>query len=209
MFFSLMFSIFLLTYLTAQSKYPADEILSSPDVPIIHKIGLLPIAAWQRISYNSNIFNCQFYPSCSNYGAQAVKQFGIIRGGIIASERITRCNPRAYHYHLELQKPFHEKDGRMIDPVIQKEIQQQKVSPFRAALISTIVPGAGRMYSGRISDGIFGLYSFSIYGYAAYDSNKNGRKFAGPLFGLIASYVYLSEIYGAWRTAKYYQKITK
>ena len=203
----LLIYIFLLTYLTAQSKYPADKLLSSPDVPIIHKIGLLPIAGWQRISYNSNIFNCQFYPSCSNYGAQAVKQFGIIRGGIMASERITRCNPRAYHYHLELQKPFHEKDGRMIDPVIQKEIRQQKVSPFRAAFISAIVPGAGRMYSGRISDGIFGLYSFSLYGSAAYNSNKSGRKIAGPILGIIASYVYLSEIYGAWRTAKYYQKV--
>ena len=105
--------------ISAQSKYPVDSLLVSPNVSIIHKIGLLPIAGWQRISYNTNLFNCQFYPSCSNYGADAVRQFGIIRGGIMVSERITRCNPFAFHYQLELQRPFHDKDGRLIDPVVQ------------------------------------------------------------------------------------------
>ena len=131
-------TILLFTCISAQSKYPADSLLASSNVSIIHKIGLLPIAGWQRISYNTSLFNCQFYPSCSNYGAAAVRQFGIIRGGIIASERITRCNPFAFHYHLELQRPFHDKDGRLIDPVVQKHrFLRQKKPP------SLIRPGVG------------------------------------------------------------------
>ena len=50
--------ILIVSLLSGQSKYPADSLLASSHVPIIHKIGLLPIAGWQRISYNTNFFNC-------------------------------------------------------------------------------------------------------------------------------------------------------
>ncbi len=36
---------------------------------------------------------CRFFPSCSEYGIQAVKKYGIIKGGIKAIWRILRCNP--------------------------------------------------------------------------------------------------------------------
>lgn len=35
---------------------------------------------------------CNFAPSCSEYGLQAVKKFGIIKGGISTLDRMTRCN---------------------------------------------------------------------------------------------------------------------
>ena len=69
----------LLSIIYSQDKYPADSILKSPNVSIFSKVGILPIAGWQRISYNTNLFNCQFYPSCSNYGTDAVKKYGIIK----------------------------------------------------------------------------------------------------------------------------------
>lgn len=36
---------------------------------------------------------CRFYPSCSVYGYQAIEQYGVIKGGIMALKRILRCNP--------------------------------------------------------------------------------------------------------------------
>jgi putative membrane protein insertion efficiency factor len=36
---------------------------------------------------------CKFYPTCSDYGYQAVNQFGVFRGGWMAFKRILRCNP--------------------------------------------------------------------------------------------------------------------
>jgi len=36
---------------------------------------------------------CRFYPSCSNYGYQAIYKYGAIRGGWMATWRILRCNP--------------------------------------------------------------------------------------------------------------------
>jgi putative membrane protein insertion efficiency factor len=36
---------------------------------------------------------CRFYPTCSEYGYQAVEKYGFIRGGLMALWRILRCNP--------------------------------------------------------------------------------------------------------------------
>ena len=42
---------------------------------------------------------CRFYPTCSEYGYQAVEKYGIIKGGIMALWRILRCNPFAKGGH--------------------------------------------------------------------------------------------------------------
>ena len=36
---------------------------------------------------------CRFTPSCSQYGIDALTKYGIIRGGLMTSCRILRCNP--------------------------------------------------------------------------------------------------------------------
>jgi uncharacterized protein len=36
---------------------------------------------------------CRFYPSCSNYAEQALKEHGILKGGYLSLRRILRCNP--------------------------------------------------------------------------------------------------------------------
>ncbi|MFH1982779.1 MAG: membrane protein insertion efficiency factor YidD [Pseudomonadota bacterium] len=36
---------------------------------------------------------CRFYPSCSEYGHQAVKKFGAVKGSALAVKRICRCHP--------------------------------------------------------------------------------------------------------------------
>ncbi|MHB8903835.1 MAG: membrane protein insertion efficiency factor YidD [Patescibacteria group bacterium] len=36
---------------------------------------------------------CRFYPSCSEYGVEAIQKYGIIKGGFKAVWRIMRCNP--------------------------------------------------------------------------------------------------------------------
>jgi uncharacterized protein len=36
---------------------------------------------------------CRFYPTCSQYGLEAVKRFGPFKGGWLAVRRITKCHP--------------------------------------------------------------------------------------------------------------------
>ena len=37
--------------------------------------------------------SCRFYPSCSQYAIDAIKKYGILKGGMMATYRILRCNP--------------------------------------------------------------------------------------------------------------------
>ena len=36
---------------------------------------------------------CRFSPTCSHYGYQAIYKYGVLKGGIMATWRILRCNP--------------------------------------------------------------------------------------------------------------------
>ncbi len=35
---------------------------------------------------------CSFTPSCSEFGILAVKRFGVVKGGVLTMDRLTRCN---------------------------------------------------------------------------------------------------------------------
>ena len=199
--------IFLITGLGyAQQNYPADTVLVSPQANILEKLAILPIVAWQRVSYNSELLACQFYPSCSNYGALAVRNYGPIIGTAIAADRIVRCNPFALNYHYEMPGEFHYPDYRLVDSL---EFSQTRYlsnkSPIFAASLSTILPGTGRVYAGRFLDGLMGLWMVLLPGTAAYGSLQQGQSMKGNFFTGITLIFWLGEIYGAYRTAKYYQ----
>jgi len=36
---------------------------------------------------------CKFYPSCSNYAAEAIARHGARRGAVLAVKRLLRCHP--------------------------------------------------------------------------------------------------------------------
>lgn len=36
---------------------------------------------------------CPYFPTCSQYGLEAVEQYGVLKGGFLCMWRILRCNP--------------------------------------------------------------------------------------------------------------------
>jgi len=36
---------------------------------------------------------CRFHPTCSEYGAEAFRRFGVVKGFYLAAKRLSRCHP--------------------------------------------------------------------------------------------------------------------
>lgn len=53
----------------------------------------LPVRLYQRLISPMTGSRCKYYPSCSEYAAQAISRFGILRGLVLACWRLLRCNP--------------------------------------------------------------------------------------------------------------------
>jgi hypothetical protein len=42
---------------------------------------------------------CRYTPTCSHYGLQAIRKYGIFKGGWLTFRRISRCHPWGGHGH--------------------------------------------------------------------------------------------------------------
>jgi uncharacterized protein len=56
-------------------------------------LALLPIRFYRRFLSPLLGARCRYYPSCSAYAEEAVREHGAFRGMILAAWRILRCNP--------------------------------------------------------------------------------------------------------------------
>ncbi len=59
----------------------------------IKYIFMFPVIVYKKLISPLFPARCKYYPTCSSYAVEAIKRFGIIRGGILSAYRILRCNP--------------------------------------------------------------------------------------------------------------------
>jgi hypothetical protein len=58
------------------------------------KTALLKLINIYQKAVSPNLPNtCRFYPSCSEYGKQAIEEYGVIKGTYLAVKRVSRCHP--------------------------------------------------------------------------------------------------------------------
>jgi putative membrane protein insertion efficiency factor len=62
-------------------------------VTVLRRIATAPIVAYQRFVSPGLPRRCKYEPTCSRYATQAIRDFGILRGLVLAVWRILRCNP--------------------------------------------------------------------------------------------------------------------
>jgi uncharacterized protein len=67
------------------------QILSFPLIALI-KVYQLIISPWMGPS-------CRYTPTCSQYGIEALKKYGPVKGLWLTAKRIVRCNPWGGHGH--------------------------------------------------------------------------------------------------------------
>jgi len=83
-------------------------------INILSPKGLLSgtIRFYQLFISTQDIPVCNFTPSCSQFGIDALREFGIIRGILLTSDRLQRCNgTSASYYKLDYGS------GKFVDPV--------------------------------------------------------------------------------------------
>ena len=59
----------------------------------LRAIAIAPIRLYQRALSPAMPQRCKYYPSCSEYAIGAVRQYGVLRGVVLAGWRLLRCNP--------------------------------------------------------------------------------------------------------------------
>jgi uncharacterized protein len=52
-----------------------------------------PIVVYQRVISPALPRRCRYEPTCSSYAVEALQEFGILRGLVLAVWRVLRCNP--------------------------------------------------------------------------------------------------------------------
>ena len=60
---------------------------------VARAIVLAPIVFYQRFISPGLPRRCKYEPSCSRYAVQAIREFGILKGLVLAAWRLLRCNP--------------------------------------------------------------------------------------------------------------------
>jgi uncharacterized protein len=78
----------------------------------LRELFLAPLHLYRRVISPAIPSRCRYYPSCSAYAVEAVREYGVIRGAILAAWRVMRCNPLSNggFDHVHDQRLFHSHD---------------------------------------------------------------------------------------------------
>ena len=63
---------------------------------LVRELFLLPVRLYRRVVSPLLGPRCRYYPSCSEYAVDAVREYGAARGFVLAGWRLLRCNPLSH-----------------------------------------------------------------------------------------------------------------
>ena len=91
--------------------------------------------------------------------------------------------------------------GRIADDLARLAREGQgapRKSPVTAAVMSSLIPGTGKMYAGRLWDGFFSLTTISLTSWLAIDgfSKEGSGSTKGWIYGGLSAWFYAGNIYG-------------
>ncbi|HDZ60061.1 MAG TPA: membrane protein insertion efficiency factor YidD [Actinobacteria bacterium] len=63
------------------------------------RLPILLVGLYQRLISPLLPQRCKYYPTCSRYTVEAIREWGILRGGAMSLWRLLRCNPFSHGGH--------------------------------------------------------------------------------------------------------------
>ncbi len=71
-------------------------------------VAVTPIVVYQHVISPALPRRCKYEPTCSRYAVEAIRQYGILRGLVLAGWRLLRCNPLSHGGYdpVEAQRVF-------------------------------------------------------------------------------------------------------
>jgi len=77
---------------------PSPEDLPSASSPtgasrVARYVAITPIVVYRHLVSPLIGRRCKYEPTCSRYAVEAIREYGILRGFILAGWRLLRCNP--------------------------------------------------------------------------------------------------------------------
>jgi putative membrane protein insertion efficiency factor len=59
----------------------------------VRTVVVAPIRFYRRFISPALPRRCKYHPTCSEYAAEAIRTYGVLRGLVLAAWRVLRCNP--------------------------------------------------------------------------------------------------------------------
>jgi uncharacterized protein len=98
---------------------------------------IAPIRLYQRLISPAIGPRCRYYPTCSSYAIEAIRELGPVRGSILAGWRVLRCNPFSHGGIDELS------DRKLFRGVPTRSERHQDQRPTRTPRPSLLPPAGG------------------------------------------------------------------
>jgi TM2 domain-containing membrane protein YozV len=105
--------------------------------------------------------------------------------------------------------PFNDREVSQLYKYYIDKKEMPLKSPAMAAILSTVIPGMGKIYTGDYGDGITAFLMTGIFTFLAYDNFRAGHKFRGWLFTGLSGLFYAGNIYGSATSAQIYNAKVK
>ena len=104
----------------------------------------------------------------------------------------------------EFYLPFNIRYKEDLRKFYHRKLNPEYKNPTKAALLSAIIPGLGKIYTENYTDGFTALLVTGIFGYLAYDNFRADHDFRAWLFTGLAAYFYAGNIYGSYAAVDIY-----
>jgi hypothetical protein len=85
---------------------------------LARRLAQAPIVFYQRVISPGLPRRCRYEPTCSRYALQAIGEYGVLRGIVLAVWRVLRCNPFSHGGYdpVQAQRIFRSRPRRTSSP---------------------------------------------------------------------------------------------